>query len=463
MLIPEDQLVRPYPSLDYITKDGLNKEFESLINRYMRFIDENRTARDTTSTVLDRLTNKKYSKDGDRKFYMTNADKTAFAVANKGTRPITEGLSIIYVHTDSPALIVKANPLRFAMDPEHTMKDLGVRVDTTPYGGIMPHQWFGHPVQIRGHAVRNHRVRDIRVNGYIPDYAAHVDNRLRAREEYDESFLAEALDVLLGDSSKKDTLKRFGMRSEREFVSAHLYVVPDNKPRNLGGRLISGYGQDDRICVFTGLEAFLEVDKPRYTTVFIGFDGEETEAQGAFSAGGSFFESIIDTVYERLSPQSKSLGSTRSTRSHEQRLREMLGKSLAISADVDVGGGHNELRDEGRIYGVDIYGTAMIGAGPAIKTPRGVVEGFTPSAFVNDRFVTILERNRVPYQTVTTAQKADDAGDARMHAEYLARRGVPTIEFGPSGSSLHAPSELFATGDVFWTKRGYKAFFERER
>lgn len=53
--------------------------------------------------------------------------------------------------------------------------------------------------------------------------------------------------------------KKYGI-TEEDLVSADLEIVPAGPARDLGfdSSMIGGYGQDDRVCVYTALEGFFQ-------------------------------------------------------------------------------------------------------------------------------------------------------------------------------------------------------------
>lgn len=52
---------------------------------------------------------------------------------------------------------------------------------------------------------------------------------------------------------------------EDDFLSAEIEIVPAGKARDFGldKSMIMAYGQDDRVCAYTSLEAFLEVENTK--------------------------------------------------------------------------------------------------------------------------------------------------------------------------------------------------------
>ena len=69
---------------------------------------------------------------------------------------------------------------------------------------------------------------------------------------------------------------------EKDFLSAEIELVPALKCRSLGfdESLVVGYGQDDKVCVYTSLTAMLNVQNPKKTAVCIFADKEEIGSMG---------------------------------------------------------------------------------------------------------------------------------------------------------------------------------------
>ena len=72
-----------------------------------------------------------------------------------------------------------------------------------------------------------------------------------------------------GDKASKDPVKAYVLAlladkygiAEEDFLSAELEVVPAGRARDLGfdRSMVIGYGQDDRVCAYTSLEAQLAI------------------------------------------------------------------------------------------------------------------------------------------------------------------------------------------------------------
>ena len=88
--------------------------------------------------------------------------------------------------------------------------------------------------------------------------------------------------------------RKYGIREE-DLMSAELQAVPAGPARYVGldAALIGGYGQDDRVCVFTALSAFLDAQAPEHANCLIFWDKEEIGSVGATGMRARFFENAI--------------------------------------------------------------------------------------------------------------------------------------------------------------------------
>ena len=149
----------------------------------------------------------------------------------------------------------------------------------------------------------------------------------------------ENLDLLVGsiplESEEKDAVKKgvlailskeYGMEEE-DFISAELEIVPAGKARELGfdRSMILSYGQDDRVCAFTSLDAMLAVDAPKRTSCCLLVDKEEIGSVGATGMRSRFFENSLAEVMALTGEY------------QELTLRRALKNSKMLSSDVNAG------------------------------------------------------------------------------------------------------------------------------
>ena len=122
------------------------KEMESLAQRYIEFLTHCKTERETVEYVRQRLAENGYSEDFSGERVMRNLRGKAIFAARKGALPLSQGLSLLAAHADTPRLDFKQRPL---------IEQPGVaQAKTHYYGGIRKYQWLARPLALHGVIVR---------------------------------------------------------------------------------------------------------------------------------------------------------------------------------------------------------------------------------------------------------------------------------------------------------------------
>ena len=252
------------------------------VKNYIKFISENKTERECVKSAI-RMAEKAGYRNIEEFETLTAADKVYTTVYGKaivlfeiGTNPIEEGMNILCAHIDSPRLDLKMKPLY--------EKNGIVYLNTHYYGGIKKYQWVTMPLAIHGViAKKNGEVVEVRMGEEDDDYTFAISDILphiaqeQMKKSASEFIPGESLDLVIGlnredekDAGKNAVLtvlkEKYGI-SEDDFLSAELEVVPAGRAKYLGLRkdMIIGYGQDDRVCAYTSLEAALEHKKAKRT------------------------------------------------------------------------------------------------------------------------------------------------------------------------------------------------------
>ncbi len=235
---------------------------------------------------------------------------------------------------------------------------------------------------------------------------------------------------------------------EEDFTSAEIEVVPAAKARDIGldRSMIGAYGQDDRICAFSALNAILEIDKPESWALTFFFDKEEIGSDGNTGAKSHFVENFVSDLLFKNGEQDT-----------ERNLRRVLLNSMAISADVngaldpDYQEVH-EKRNAARLgYGVCI--TKFTGSGGKYGSSDAGAEYLgTIRKIFND--------NLIVWQTGELG-KVDEGGGGTI-AKFLAVYGMEVVDCGPALLSMHSPFEISSKADLFMVCKAYKAFLSSE-
>lgn len=441
----------------YASKEN-RRAVHTLARRFMDFLSQCKTERETVDYVVRRLTEHGYAEGlhGD-KLLRPFRGKTVF-VARRGTLPMTQGLHLISAHTDTPRLDFKQRP--FIEQP-------GVaQAKTHYYGGIRKYQWLARPLALHGVVVRADG-SSVRVTlgedpkdpvFTIADLLPHLAQKHNTQTVAD-AFEAEKLNIILGhspaDASKgekpKDAVKaqllhllhkKYGV-CEEDFISAELQAVPAGPARFVGldNALIGGYGQDDRICVFAALEALLSVEAPSHTVALILWDKEEIGSDGATGASSRFMEYCVDECRQAWQPQA--------------RLGDIMLNTRALSADVQAAldPDWQEVHEK--------QNAAQLGFGPCFSKftgSRGKYGASEADAEMVGWMRGLLQQRNIPWQMAECGKV--DLGGGGTVALFLAAYGMQVIDCGPPVLSMHSPFELSSTVDLLATVQAYTAFLE---
>ena len=330
------------------------KEMDAFADRYRDFLDHGKTERECIDQIVNRI-----EKEGYQELEVLEKKKTALKPGDKvysvwmnksivmfqiGKEKMTQGLNILGAHIDSPRLDIKQNPL---------YEDGGFAyLDTHYYGGVKKYQWVTIPLAIHGVIVKKDGTTvEVSVGENEDDPVFFVSDLLihLAQEQLEKKaskvIEGEALDIIVGNKplvidKKKDEEKSKDKQAvkegildilkatydveEEDFISAELEVVPAGKAREAGfdRSMILAYGQDDRVCAFSSLEAMLEMEVPERTACCILVDKEEIGSVGATGMQSKFFENAVAEVMDLAGEYS------------ELNLRRCLSHSCMLSSDV---------------------------------------------------------------------------------------------------------------------------------
>ena len=435
-----------------------------LIERYKSFLDEGKTERECVRRTIAlaeangyrRLESVESLKCGD-KVYVEDYEK-AIALFHIGSEPMEKGMNILGAHIDSPRLDIKMNPL-------YESEGL-VYLDTHYYGGIKKYQWVAMPLAIHGVVVKTTGEKinvvlgeeDDEFTFTISDILPHIAQE-QMKKSAGEFIPGEDLDLVVGLGEKDEEGKskakeailsilkeKYGIE-EKDFLSSELEVVPAGKAKYLGldSSMVLGYGQDDRICAFTSLEALLEGKTEKRTSVCILVDKEEIGSTGATGMDSRLFENATAEVLAAM-------GLTSSLS-----LRRTLKNSMMLSSDV------NSAYDPLNTSLYDKKNSSYLSGGVVFNKYTGS-RGKSGASDANPEFIGkirgVMDKNGVKYQMAELAKV--DVGGGGTIAKFSAYYGMSVIDCGVSILSMHAPWEISSVKDIEEAKNAYKAFLTLE-
>ena len=456
-----------------MTKDNLwkkytevqKKEIFKFSEKYKKYIDNAKTEREFVELTIEKLEkngfvniNKKNKiKKGD-KIYFNNRDKNILALII-GEESITNGINMIVSHIDSPRLDLKPNPIM--EDQEFVM------LNTHYYGGIKKYQWGAAPLALHGVIfLKDGKKIKLKIGENdndpvfsIPDVLPHLSYKVQDDRKARDVLKGEELKLLFGnmpvkEDDVKQPFKKFIMDKlnkdygieEDDFFTAEIQIVPSGKARDVGldASMIGAYGQDDRICAYTSMEAFYELKNPKRTAMVYLADKEEVGSDGATGLQSNFLEYALGKVLSMIR-----------SNYNDQILREVLWNSRALSSDVTVGvdpifKSIHDMDNAARLS----YGIAIA----KYTGHRGKSSSNDADAEFMQEIRFVFEKNKIEYQ-IGGFGKVDEGGGGTV-AKFLANFGIRTVDAGPALLSMHSLFEISSKADVYETYRAYKAFYE---
>ena len=447
------------------------EEVDALSRAYRAFLNHGKTERECVKQIVERAKEAGYKelselikegktcKPGD-KVYAVNMEK-AVILFQVGSEPLENGMNILGAHIDSPRLDVKQNPL-------YEDGDFAF-LDTHYYGGIKKYQWVTIPLAIHGVVVKKNGEKVVINIGekeddpvfFISDLLVHLAAE-QLEKKASKVIEGEALDIIIGnrplqdvkDDEKKEKVQAFTLKllkeqygiEEKDFLSAELEIVPAGEAREAGldRSMVLGYGQDDRVCAFSSLEAILEVQDLKRTGCCILVDKEEIGSVGATGMQSRFFENAVAELLALTTGAYNDLT-----------LRRCLANSRMLSSDV------SSAFDPTYAASFDKKNVAYLGHGMVFNKFTGA-RGKSGSNDANAEYLgfirKVMDDAGVTFQTAELGKV--DLGGGGTIAYILSLYGMNVIDCGVPVLNMHAPHEATSKADLYEAKCGYKAFLE---
>lgn len=452
------------------------EELEALAKRYRAFLDAGKTERECVAETVRIVRAQGYRSldevraSGSRlqagdKVYAVGMEKT-IALFVIGEQPLEKGMRILGAHIDSPRLDVKQDPLYEDTELAY--------LDTHYYGGIKKYQWVTVPLAIHGVVAKKDGTKVQVCIGekeddpvvFVSDLLVHLSGE-QMEKKARVVIEGENLDILVGsrplskagaaqneqDNKKAEKeavkqnilaiLKEAYDMEEEDFLSAELEIVPAEKARDCGldRSMIMAYGQDDRVCAYTSLEALLSVPTQEYTCCCLLVDKEEIGSVGATGMQSRFFENTVAELMDCAGQYS------------ELALRRALSRSRMLSSDVSAA------YDPLYWRAFEKKNSAYFGKGLVFNKFTGS-RGKSGSNDANAEYIAViralLDKHKVAYQTAELGKV--DVGGGGTIAYISALYGMEVIDSGVAVLNMHAPMEVTSKADVYEAKKGYCAF-----
>ena len=424
---------------------------------YKTFLDHSKIERECVSysvALAEKAGYKPFSrgikaKTGD-KFYYVNRGKNLYLVTI-GKKPLNEGIHFNIAHIDSPRIDLKPNPL-------YETEELAY-FKTHYYGGIKKYQWTTIPLALHGRIMLSDgKAIDVDFGEkpgdpvlVITDLLPHL-GRVQGERKLNEGIKGEELNILLGslpvdDKEVKEAFKlrvlsilhdKYGI-TEKDFMRSELTLVPAQKAVDVGldSSMVGAYGQDDKVCAYTALMAEFDCKKPEYTSLTALVDKEEIGSTGNTGMESDALLHFVEDLAE----------------CEGERVRDILRNSICLSSDV------NAAYDPTFPDVYEKQNSSFFNHGPVLTKytgVRGKGGSNDASAETMQKVIGYMEDAGVAWQ-IGELGKVDEGGGGTI-AMFMGNMDVDTVDLGVAVLSMHAPFELTAKLDVYYTYKAFLAF-----
>ncbi|MDR2595924.1 MAG: aminopeptidase [Treponema sp.] len=458
----KDKLLFPHKDASVsLTREEVKTAYE-YCKAYISFLNNAKTEREAVSAAVALAEKEGFIhwkkgmeiKSGDKIYFSRRGKAVVFCTI--GGKKFTQGISIVASHIDSPRLDLKMQPV---------YEDSGIAFfDTHYYGIIKPYQWTGIPLALHGFFIlKDGQELNLKIGEepgdprfFIADLLPHLGEE-QMKKSAKDAVPAESLDILAGLNSapgesgagavKLNILRllyeKYGI-TEKDFVSAEICAVPAFPASDIGldRSMVGGYGQDDKVCAYSALTAFLSVSEPEYTSCLVLADKEETGSFGISGMKSAFFLRFINELLEAAGEAANE--------------REVFSNSFCVSADVNTCWYplYKEVLDE--------HGDARLNRGVILFRywGQGGKENTNDAdAQTTATLIKILDEDQVLWQTGEGGKV--DSGASGTLSRFFTNLDIPSIDLGVPLLSMHSPLEAAAKADIYMAYRAFTAFFKR--
>jgi aspartyl aminopeptidase len=435
------------------------KKVFAFSDEYKKFLNVSKTERLCVQNVVKTLTSKGFKdintiktlNTGDKVYKLFKEKVVISAIVGKDK----SSWQLIGSHTDSPRLDLKPNPL---------YEDSGIGLlQSHYYGGIKKYHWVNLPLAMHG-IVYTKEGKKIEIHlgeeenepkFIISDLLPHL-----AKDQMEKKasvvITGEELNIIVGnipfdDKDVKDKVKLNILKilekhfklHEEDFGFAEFEFVPAGKAIDIGldASMVGSYGQDDKVCVYTSLMAFIDLNKTNKTAIGFFVDKEEIGSTG--DTGAQSF-ALLNFAQEYLEKSGLKISTGK-----------LFENSKAISADVTAA--YHPMYKEVS----DAQNSSYLGKGVSVEKYGGSGGKYSTNdagAEYMNYIRSLLVKYKIPFQ-VGEIGKVDIGGGGTI-AMFMSRYGMDCIDIGPCVLGMHSPCEVTSKADIYSAYLFYKAFFE---
>lgn len=402
-----------------------------MLKELMNFLDESRSAFNAVDNFkaeflkngyVELKEHETYNIKKGGKYFVTRNSSSIIAF-NIGKKLINPSLHIAASHTDCPSYKLKPNSL--------LVSSAGVKLNTEPYGGTLPHTWFDKPLGISGRVMikKDGKIKEVIFDSkemfcLIPAVAPHL-----SRGKDIEAKLNAQVDLLpLVGLDPKFTMESYlskKLKTKKENVVTYdLYLYPLILAQLWGSdkELISSHHLDNLESAFISYKGFINNFNDNNINVFASFDNEEVGSLTRQGAESDFLFNNLKRICDALKVD----------------LTQLSAKGFLLSIDNGhaLHPNHPELSDPNN--------TPVMNGGVVIKV--NARQSYTSDSLSCALFKNMCDENNIKYQVM--ANRSDCLGGSTLGNINNSKISLVAIDIGLAQLAMHSSYETAGAKDV---------------
>ncbi len=351
-----------------------------------------------------------------------------------------KGYRVFACHADSPMFKIKENP-------ELSVENRYVRLDTERYGGMILSTWFDRPLSVAGRVVvKKGRGLEEKLVDFGRDLLIIPNVAIHQMREINDGFApnpqVDLLPLYGGGEAKGRFMQQVAELAgvKEEDVRGHdLFVYNREKGTVWGanGEFMSSPRIDDLECAYCGISGFLAGSQKRYGAVYALFDNEEVGSASRQGAASTFLKDTLERI-------SEALGDTAELKNRR------IADSFLLSADNGhaVHPNHPEKCDPAN--------RPYLNGGVLLKFSAN--QRYTTDGVSAAMFRAVAEKAGVPTQVFFN--RSDTVGGSTLGNLSVLQVPFPSADIGLAQLAMHSSYETAGVHDLESMTKLATAFFE---
>lgn len=394
----------------------------------------------------------KFVLEPEGKYFVTN-NGSAIIAWQMGKKDISKGFRIIGSHSDSPAFKIKPNP-------EITVKNHFLKLNTEVYGGAILSTWFDRPLSAAGRVIIKSKeilkpeVKLINIDKnllIIPNLAIHMNRDINEGYTYNKQKDTLPLISIVNEKFEKSgylvkLLAEELKIQENDILDFDLYLY-DRQPGAFVGtdnEFFSVSRIDNLGMAYPSVDALIHSKAADFTQIACVFDNEEVGSATAAGAGSPFLADTLKRIV--IGAQNKKAGD------NFEIAQQALASSFLISAD-QAHGLHPNYEEKN-----DITNFPLLNKGPVIKIAASM--SYSSDGISASVFKQVCSNAGVPYQIFVN--RSDMRGGSTIGPITAANLNIKCVDIGNPVLAMHSIRELGGCKDQESITKVFAFFYTTE-